>query len=140
MSRGARWRRVGPTTPGALLSNPDSLYDNRPDYLPWMSEAKCSELLPDGEYVYDPEWWFPPRDKSLYKPIADKAKGICYGRDGRGECPVRKECLLFADENEYTHGIFGGMSHRERAALKRKAERQGSTLENLAFPKTRQSK
>jgi hypothetical protein len=28
-----------------------------------------------------------------------------------------------------TYGIWGGMSHRERNALKRKAERYGKTLE-----------
>jgi hypothetical protein len=42
------------------------------------------------------------------------------------------KCLLFADKEDLVHGIWGGMSHRERAALKRKAIRQGKTLEELA--------
>jgi WhiB family redox-sensing transcriptional regulator len=87
----------------------------------WRYEAKCR-----GE---DTELFFPPRDKELYKPIADSAKAICWGRDGRPECPVRKECLKEAIKNDELHGIFGGMSHRERNALKRKYTRLGYTLE-----------
>ena len=101
-------------------------------YMSWMDEAKCAEKDSNDQPVHDPDLWFPPRDKNLYKPIADKAKGICFGRDGRGECPVRMQCLMRADVEDITHGIHGGMSHRERAALKRKAEKQGTTLEELA--------
>lgn len=95
-------------------------------YQAWKSQAKCVD--------YDPELWFPPRDKNLYKPIADKAKAICFGRDGNPPCPVRVQCLLYADENDDTHGIWGGMSHRERNALKRKAHRQGLTLKEMVDP------
>ncbi len=106
-------------------------------FLEWMEEAKCAEKVQvkgstEPQNLYPPDLWFPPRDKSLYKPIADKAKAICYGKDGRGECPARMKCLLFADKADMVHGIWGGMSHRERAALKRKATRQGKTLEELA--------
>jgi WhiB family redox-sensing transcriptional regulator len=87
----------------------------------WRYEAKCK-----GE---DTEIFFPPRDKNLYKPIADKAKSICYGRDGRPPCPVRKECLKEAILIDEMHGIFGGMSHRERNALKRKYTKRGLTLD-----------
>jgi len=87
----------------------------------WRYRAKCR-----GE---DVEIFFPPRDKKLYKPIADKAKGICFGRDGRPPCPVRLECLKEAIYKDEEHGILGGMSHRERNALKRKYEREGMTLE-----------
>ena len=88
---------------------------------PWRNLARCNN--------YDPELWFPPRDKDLYKPIADKAKAICYGKDGGPECPARVDCLLYADKNNEQHGIWGGMSHRERNALSRKAEKHGLTLE-----------
>lgn len=103
----------------------------------WEYSAKCGEQVYDSEHkdyksVYDPNWWFPPRDKNLYKPIADKAKSICFGRDGKSECPVRLQCLMAADKNDEVHGIWGGMSHRERNALKRKAVRLGTTLEELA--------
>jgi len=87
----------------------------------WYYHAKCSGM--------DTEMWFPPRDKAKYKLIADKAKAICFGKDGKSECPVRKECLLSAIEIDEQHGIFGGMSHRERNALQRKATRNKMTVE-----------
>lgn len=87
----------------------------------WRYDAKCR-----GE---DTELFFPPRDKALYTPIAEKAKAICWGRDGRPPCPVRKECLREAILNDELHGIFGGMSHRERNAAKRKYTKQGLTLD-----------
>ena len=111
---------------------------------PWEFEAKCGQTIKDPNSdartpVYDPELWFPPRDKSLYKPIADKAKSICFGKDGGPECPVRLKCLMAADERGEVHGIWGGMSHRERNALKRKAVRQKTTLEELAKKSSRHS-
>lgn len=89
----------------------------------WRYRAKCRGM--------DTELWFPPRDKALYKPIADKAKAVCFGKDGRPACPVRIQCLLAADANDEVHGIWGGMSHRERNALKRKADKKGMTLEEI---------
>lgn len=87
----------------------------------WYYHAKC--------FNEDTEIFFPPRDKALYKSIADKAKAICFGKDGRPECPVRRECLLSAIKLDEQHGIFGGMSHRERNALQRKAARNNMTIE-----------
>jgi WhiB family redox-sensing transcriptional regulator len=103
----------------------------------WQYDSKCGQQVYDHEAkeyksVYNADLWYPPRDKKLYKPIADKAKSICYGKDGKPECPVRMQCLLYADKTEETHGIWGGMSHRERNALKRKAKKLGLTLEALA--------
>ena len=86
----------------------------------WRYDAKCRGM--------DTELWYPPRDKTKYKDIAAVSKAVCYGRDGLPECPVRKECLLYADSIDEQHGIWGGMSHRERNALKRKAKREGLTL------------
>jgi WhiB family redox-sensing transcriptional regulator len=87
---------------------------------PWRYKAKCR-----GQ---DTELWFPPRDKDKYRVIAEISKAVCYGRDGFSECPVRKECLLYADRMDEQHGIWGGMSHRERNALKRKAKKAGFTF------------
>jgi WhiB family redox-sensing transcriptional regulator len=78
----------------------------------------------------DTELWFPPRDKTKYKTIAEISKSVCYGRDGFPECPVRKDCLLYADQMDEQHGIWGGMSHRERNALKRKATRAGLSFKS----------
>lgn len=86
----------------------------------WRVDAKCKGM--------DTELWYPPRDKDKYKNIADKAKAVCLGKDGRPECPVKNECLLYADSMEDSYGIWGGMSHRERNALKRKAARHNKTL------------
>lgn len=87
----------------------------------WRYSAKCRD--------YDTELWFPPRDKDKYKNIASQAKAICLGKDGLPECPVRVKCLLYAEDNDEQHGIWGSMSHRERNALKRKAAKHGKTLE-----------
>jgi hypothetical protein len=75
------------------------------------------------------EIWYPPRDKAQYKAIAEVSKAICFGKDGLPECPVRKQCLLYAESMSDQHGIWGGLSHRERNALKRKAAKAGLTLE-----------
>lgn len=87
----------------------------------WRYDAKCMDV--------DTEIFFPPRDRRLYKPIADKAKAICWGTgDDDPECPVRRQCLWYAISMDDTHGIWGGMSHRERSHLKRKYDRSKSTV------------
>jgi WhiB family transcriptional regulator, redox-sensing transcriptional regulator len=86
----------------------------------WRYDAKCMDINTD--------LFYPPRDRRLYKGIADKAKAICWGTgEDDPECPVRRECLWYAIEMEDTHGIWGGMSHRERSHLQRKFNRMNST-------------
>lgn len=87
----------------------------------WRYDAKCRGM--------DTEEWYPPRDKAKYKSIADKSKAVCFGKDGAPECPVLIQCLLYSEKMDEQHGIWGGMSHRERNALKRKAAKVGLTLE-----------
>lgn len=87
----------------------------------WRHKAKCRNM--------NTEDWYPPRDKAQYKNIADKAKAVCFGRDGAPVCPVRQECLLYSEKMDEQHGIWGGLSHRERNALKRKAAKVGLSLE-----------
>lgn len=110
----------------------------------WRYESKCAkpEVYPEvrvGDVHFvkgqvDTELFYPPRDKALYKTIADASKAICYGRDDLGECPVRRECLLYAltleDEVgiDERHGIYGGKSNRERAALERRRQAQHPEL------------
>jgi WhiB family redox-sensing transcriptional regulator len=89
----------------------------------WRYDAKCR-----GE---DTELFFPPRNKDLYKPIADQAKAICNGKDGKPPCKVRFECLMEAIETDETHGIWGGMSHRERNALTRKLDKQAMSMDEF---------
>lgn len=45
---------------------------------------------------------------------------------------------MTAERNDEVHGIWGGMSHRERNALKRKAKKAGYTLEEYVLKQTRQ--
>lgn len=87
----------------------------------WRVDAKCRGM--------DTELWYPPREKELYKSIADQSKAVCLGKDGRPPCVVRKECLLYSEQMDEQYGIWGGLSHRERNALKRKAAKHGKTLE-----------
>lgn len=82
----------------------------------WMEEGNCIE-------VDDPDMFFPPRDKELYTQIAAEAKEFCLGSNVTLPCPVRLTCLWFAIESDEQHGIWGGLSHRERNALVRKWQR-----------------
>ena len=74
----------------------------------WRLQARCADA--------DTELFFPPRDKELYKDIASQAKEFCYGKDGKFPCPVLHACLWYAISSDEVHGIWGGMSHRERNA------------------------
>lgn len=78
----------------------------------WLDDAACKGV--------DTELFFPPRDKNLYKVIANQAKSYCLGPNGKSPCPVRAECLWDAVSRDEQHGIWGGLSHRERNALVRK--------------------
>ncbi|CAB4123949.1 Transcription factor WhiB [uncultured Caudovirales phage] len=82
----------------------------------WRTEARCH-----GE---DTELFYPPRDKTQYKKIAAEAKVFCLGENGKNPCPVRKECLWYAVETDELHGIWGGLSHRERNAIVRKWQKK----------------
>jgi WhiB family redox-sensing transcriptional regulator len=89
--------------------------EHEPEYA-WRYEAKCKDE--------DTDLFYPPRDRRQYKPIADKAKAICWGTgDNDPECPARSACLWYAIEMEDTHGIWGGLSHRERSHLQRKFDK-----------------
>ena len=53
------------------------------------------------------EVFFPERGES-----AGPARQVCAG------CPVRQPCLDYAITNRITHGIWGGLTERERRALR----------------------
>jgi DNA-binding NarL/FixJ family response regulator len=76
----------------------------------WREQAACAEIpiAPDA----DP--WFAERDTAY--PNYNAARAIC------SRCPVRRECLLDAMRDEaggarLRHGMFGGLTPTERAAL-----------------------
>ena len=85
---------------------------------PWWSHARCKGAAPQSQDEED--IFYPPRDKEQYKRIAAKAKEYCFGENKKNPCPVRKECLWDAVQRDEPHGIWGGLSHRERNALIRK--------------------
>ena len=81
----------------------------------------------------------PPRRRTLATPARFAARwrelAACRGTDlglffpGRGEsagparqvcaaCPVRQACLDYAITNRISHGVWGGLTERERRALR----------------------
>lgn len=99
--------------------------------LSWTDDANC--IKPGAAH---PDTWYPPRDKDRYKPIADEAKKHCFGGDGWSACSVRHMCLWQAIDTDEQHGIWGGLSHRERNAMVRKWQkmyRHQMTLQEYVF-------
>jgi WhiB family transcriptional regulator, redox-sensing transcriptional regulator len=74
-----------------------------PDRSPgWGDQALCAQS--------DPEAWFPEPGGS-----APLAKAICR------ICPVQVPCLAYALDHPELRGIWGGLSERERRALRHPA-------------------
>jgi WhiB family redox-sensing transcriptional regulator len=65
----------------------------------------------------EPDIFYPDRDATTYGTVAAKAKAICRGGDE--PCPVILECLFYGLVTEDPFGIWGGLSARERNALRR---------------------
>jgi WhiB family redox-sensing transcriptional regulator len=66
----------------------------------WGEGAACRTADPDELFVEG--------------AAQNKAKVVCTG------CPVRTECLAHALDHRIEHGIWGGMTERERRALLRR--------------------
>jgi WhiB family redox-sensing transcriptional regulator len=64
----------------------------------WRQEAACRGV--------DLDLFYPERGES-----ADPAREVC------AACPVRQPCLEYALSNRITHGIWGGLTERERRPL-----------------------
>ncbi|WP_438353699.1 WhiB family transcriptional regulator [Microbacterium sp. CJ88] len=69
----------------------------------WYVDASCAET--------DPELWFPEQSIG-----AATARSICRG------CAVIEECLDFALRHDIDHGVWGGLTARERRKLHRTRE------------------
>ncbi|MCZ7376518.1 WhiB family transcriptional regulator [Micromonospora sp. WMMC250] len=69
---------------------------------PWQDRALCAQS--------DPAAFFPEKGESNRE-----AKRICR------RCEVQAECLKWALETDERFGIAGGLSERERRAMKKKA-------------------
>ncbi|GGW78136.1 WhiB family transcriptional regulator [Streptomyces galilaeus] len=59
----------------------------------WSAQAVCRSADPEE------------------RAAQNRAKALCAG------CPVRTECLAHALDHRIEHGIWGGMTERERRAL-----------------------
>lgn len=65
----------------------------------------------------DSDLFFPVGDGVRAGAQAEVAKSYCRG------CPVIDECLRFALDNDDQFGVWGGLTEKERRALKRKGAR-----------------
>ena len=59
----------------------------------------------------DPDAWFPELHQANAREVK-VAKNLC------GQCPVQKECLIYAMGNPELQGIWGGLTPRERSVLR----------------------
>ena len=75
-----------------------------PERAAWMAEGECNGL--------DPALFYPDQGGDAATP-----KRIC------STCPVRVQCLEYALLTNERHGIWGGVSERERRRMR--AERFG---------------
>lgn len=71
----------------------------------WKRQANCLGV--------DPDLFYPGRGE----PTRD-ARQVCAG------CTVRADCLAYALRNHEKHGIWGGLSERERERLRRELNRR----------------
>lgn len=72
----------------------------------WMRRAACKG--------HPPEWWWPEANDN---PTRDRAQGIC------AKCPVRADCLEYGLSRPKEVGILGGLTERQRKALRRQLRR-----------------
>ena len=75
--------------------------DLRVTVLDWQNRGLCLGT--------DPDKFFPAQGESQAP-----AKAIC------AQCPVKRECLEYALARPEQHGIWGGLSERERKRLRRR--------------------
>lgn len=73
--------------------------------LTWQDEARCA--------VEDPV--------AFFHGSVEKAVAIC------AQCPVQRECLGYAFENDEQFGIWGGMTAAERATVRDMADPKSTT-------------
>lgn len=72
----------------------------------WQEQARCLKE--------DPELFFPEKGE-VGKIMAKEAVNVCK------KCPVIKECLQHALKNNEIHGIWGGMSPKQRSLSLRRS-------------------
>lgn len=87
----------------------------------WMDDAKCAQHP-------EPEVFFSDRTGVLRSRDEALAKLEC------SHCPVIKECLEFALDNDIEHGVWGGMGARDRRLYVEESGRgRGRRIQNSEF-------
>ena len=81
------------------------------DRLDWQEDAACR--------AYENVVFFGDEGESELEKQAreSRAKVVCRS------CPVQEPCLEFAMETNQKYGIWGGLTDKERASLKRRRAR-----------------
>jgi WhiB family redox-sensing transcriptional regulator len=71
----------------------------------WMDRAACRDV--------DPELFFPVGTGVLAERQTSRAKAVCR------RCPVRSECLRWAQHHSQDDGVWGGLDPDERRMVRR---------------------
>ena len=79
---------------------------------------KLNETIEESKVIpgcrdSDPDAWFSTETPGM-GPSYTVARKLC------NRCPVQALCLEYAMANNEAHGLWGGLTHRERVKLKRK--------------------
>ena len=75
----------------------------------WQLDAACAAQAGQVDF-------FPARGESVRD-----AKAVC------ARCPVKSDCLEFALRLKVAHGVWGGLSERERRTLRRDRHRAATS-------------
>lgn len=85
----------------------------------WRAEVACRNE--------DPELFFPKGyDGAFNLAQIEEAKTVCR------RCPVWEACLTLALDNNIGDGIFGGFTEKERAGVRRTAQRNNVSPQDVA--------
>ena len=89
----------------------------------WALNAAC---VGEPTVTFFPEQWVSGTIPGRPDPRYAKARLIC------ARCPVREECLAYAQSNSIPHGMWGGLTPRERRSNKANLRREGERSERCA--------
>lgn len=84
----------------------------------WRNEARCRDV--------DSELFFPVGETGRAAIQTEEAKAVCRA------CPAVEECLQYALDEDIPHGVFGGLTERERASIQRSVKRGHTAAEDAA--------
>lgn len=83
----------------------------------WRDLAACRETNGSGKPLHDPELFFPAGETGAALGQAEEAKRAC------ARCPVIDACLQYALQQQIEHGVWGGLTERERREMRRRSAR-----------------